>query len=108
MPTALCRHDFRYIRRVSHGNRDFGNIGNVERIEQITGNEQCGADAGLAEGDAEEGTRLRQMLSQSSMSQARVGTGERQQRRETYLSPGPVEFQIDRHDTRAGSALDLH
>jgi len=42
------------------------------------------------------------------MSQARVGAGERQQRRETYLSSGPVEFQIDRHDTYAGSALDLH
>lgn len=107
MSAALRHHDLRHVRRVPHGNRGPGNVGNVERSEQVVGIE-LGAVAGLTDGDAEEGTWLRQMLSQSTMSQAPVRAGERQQRREAYLPAGPVELQIDRHDPRVGSSLDLH
>lgn len=102
VPAAPRHHDLRHVRRVPHGGRGPGNVGNVERSERR------GAVAGLAEGDAEEGTRLRQMLSQGTMSQAPVRAGERQRRREAYLPAGPVELQIDRHDPRARPALDLH
>lgn len=107
MPAALRHHDLWHARGVSRRDRGPGNVGNdVERSEHVD-EQQRWAGGGLTQGDAEEGARLRQMLSQGAMPQAPVGAGERQQRREACLPAGSIELQIDRHDPRVGSTLDL-